>query len=187
MVGCRSLTDTEIQAIKGVLSTRNQCLFILGCKTGFRISELLSLTVGDVYRNGQVLDRVRVAKRNVKGKTRSHELPIHPEAKQAIQAWVVTMPVTDPAAPLFPSRIGTKAITRYMAHKLLKEAYAKAGVTGGTLATHCLRKSFAKRIYEKLDYDLFATRDALNHRSIEDTVKYLQPDKARIDAAILAA
>jgi integrase len=128
-----------------------------------------------------------VAKKNTKGKVASRELPIHVEARQAILDWVTSSPM-QPHHPLFVGRIGTnKSIGRFQAHKLLKIAYAKANVTGGTLATHCLRKTFAKRIYKGLKFDLFATRDALGHRSIVDTVKYLQPDQEAIDAAVLAA
>ena len=55
MKGCRPLTDPEILAVKdGFVRTRDKALFILGLKTGLRISELLSLKVGDVYQHETV-------------------------------------------------------------------------------------------------------------------------------------
>jgi site-specific recombinase XerD len=39
---------------------RNRAWIILGTRTGFRISELLSLKVGDVYQQGQIVDFITV-------------------------------------------------------------------------------------------------------------------------------
>lgn len=54
MKGCRALTADEVvrvsQAFHGTYAERDRALFILGIKTGFRISELLSLGVGDVWQ-----------------------------------------------------------------------------------------------------------------------------------------
>jgi len=54
MTGSRPLTELEIQNIlqsfTGKYSLRNRTLFLLGLNTGARISELLSLDVGDVWR-----------------------------------------------------------------------------------------------------------------------------------------
>jgi len=50
--GCRPLTDDEVKLINqsfgGTFAKRNKALFILGVRSGFRISEMLSLKVGDV-------------------------------------------------------------------------------------------------------------------------------------------
>jgi Phage integrase family len=71
MKGCRALTDDEvarvIQAFRGTYAARDRALFVLGIKTGFRIAELLSLRMGDVWQHGQFLDRVAVLRRYMKG------------------------------------------------------------------------------------------------------------------------
>jgi integrase len=58
MKGCRPLTDTEItevlQSFAGRYALRDKALFVLGLLSGFRISELLSLRVQDVYRHGRL-------------------------------------------------------------------------------------------------------------------------------------
>ena len=55
MKGTRPLTTDEIRRVShcfdGTFATRNRGLFMLGVSTGGRISELLSLTVGNVYQN----------------------------------------------------------------------------------------------------------------------------------------
>lgn len=56
MKGTRPLDNDEIRRVsscfRGTFSARNRGLFMLGVSTGGRISELLSLRIGDVYQNG---------------------------------------------------------------------------------------------------------------------------------------
>lgn len=191
MSGCRSLTNEEIQStLKALDSPRNKCLFILGLRTGFRISEILSLRWKDVFQNGAPVNRIRVQKRNVKGKTKTREVVLHPEAKAAILELSKTIPSTfileGSNVPLFLSRNGIwQSISRFAAHKILKEAYEAAGVTGH-VATHTMRKTFAGNVHRALKHDLVATKEALGHSSILTTVKYLEVKRDAIDAAILA-
>jgi integrase len=52
MIGARPLTNGEIanvlNAFTGAYAARDRALFVLGLKSGFRISEMLSLRVSDV-------------------------------------------------------------------------------------------------------------------------------------------
>src|SRR4029450_11837103 len=54
MKGCRPLTDTDVELMQasfgGRYATRDRALFLLGVKSGFRISELLSLRMGEIGR-----------------------------------------------------------------------------------------------------------------------------------------
>ena len=58
MKGTRPLDNNEIRQVSacftGTFATRNRGLFMLGVSTGGRISELLSLTIGDVYQNSNL-------------------------------------------------------------------------------------------------------------------------------------
>ena len=60
MKGCRALTADEVarvsQAFRGTSAECDRALFILGIKTGFRISELCQLRVGDVWQHGRFVD-----------------------------------------------------------------------------------------------------------------------------------
>jgi integrase len=57
MKGTRPLTTDEIRAVSkqfdGDFAIRNRSLFMLGVSVGGRISELLALTIGDVWQNNQ--------------------------------------------------------------------------------------------------------------------------------------
>jgi hypothetical protein len=46
------------QAFRNTLAARDWALFLPGVKTGYRISELLSLRMGDVYSNATKDPRV---------------------------------------------------------------------------------------------------------------------------------
>ncbi|HXH09542.1 MAG TPA: tyrosine-type recombinase/integrase [Alphaproteobacteria bacterium] len=192
MIGCRPLADEEISAVLaqfgGRTALRDRALFVLGIRTGYRISELLSLTVGDVWQHGRVVDRVSVARRHMKGKTQGRTVLLHPEAKDAIASWLAEQRargVVDPKTPLFTSRQGSdRAMTRVRAHQILTAAFDAAGLTG-KLATHSMRKTFAHRMYERLGRDLLKLQRAMGHRNINDTVRYLSFREEEIDAAIL--
>ena len=64
MAGCRPLTDEEINLVRnsftGRFAARNLAAFEFGIRTGFRISEVLSIKVSDVEQHGKVLDTVTV-------------------------------------------------------------------------------------------------------------------------------
>lgn len=183
MAGCRPLSEAEIfQTIDAFRCRRDKTLFVLGVRTGFRISELLKLEVKDVYRNGAVLDQVKVARRFLKEKKgSSRTIPLHPQAKAMIESHVRAM--ERPEGPLFPSNRGT-FLTRFTAHKIFKDAFKKAGLTGA-LATHSMRKTFAKKVYGALGNDLVALQQALGHAHINTTIDYVSVDQKAIDRAIL--
>jgi integrase len=190
MSGCRPLTTDETAKVLTVLrNPRDRALFILGTMTGFRVSELLSLTIQDVLQQGQMVDRIRVFKRNTKGKVQSRTVALHQSAKEALKIHLEQMGDLPPTCPLFLSRNqnqSLKPISRFQAHGLLKAAYAEAGLIGH-LATHTMRKSFAKRLYAAFNKDLILTQKALGHKSILSTVSYLEADQTEVDQAVLSA
>jgi integrase len=92
MKGCQPLAEDEVDVVRksfsGIYATRDKALFILGVKSGFRISELLSLRVGDVWQHGRLVDRVTVARAHMKKKVEGRTVVLHPEAKAALTAWL---------------------------------------------------------------------------------------------------
>jgi integrase len=194
MKGCRPLSDDEVELLQcsfgGTYGSRDRALFLLGVKSGFRISELLSLRVGDVYQHGRVVDRVTVHRRHMKKKLEGRTVPLHPEAKAALATWLMRMhqaPGTTPQTYVFQSRKGAnRPIGKIQAWKILHEAVTTNELTGN-LGTHCMRKTFANRVYQRLNHDLVKTQHALGHKNINSTVSYLSFAEEEIDAAILAS
>jgi integrase len=193
--GCRPLTDHEVEVVGksfgGIYAKRNKALFILGLKTGYRITELLSLRIGNVWQHEKMVDRVTVQRRNMKGKMRSRTVILHPLARAAASAWLEQLqkrrgPLT-PDTYLFRSHKGdNRAISRVQAWRILHDAY-KANELTGKLGTHAMRKTFANRVYELLKYDMLKTQHAMGHANIQSTIAYLSFREEEITAAILAA
>lgn len=196
MAGCRALTDEEIgQVLKnftGRFAKRNECAFVLGVKSGYRVSELLSIRVGDVMQHGQFKTHVVVEAKFMKGKRRSRSVVLHKAAKDAIAAYLAEYeqmwgrPMT-PEMYLFRSQQGVnRRLSRSQFAKILHDIFDKLKMTG-KLGTHVLRKSYAVKIYKILGKDLVKTQRAMAHENINSTVKYLQDFTADdIDQAILS-
>jgi len=191
MKGCRALSDEEIRRVlgsfRGKNALRNRCLVLLGIKSGFRISELLSLKVGAVWEMGQVVERVTVDRAHMKKRQEGRTVLLHPEAKAAVGLLVVLLQrkaVFGPQTYLFQSQKGPNMpLSRVGAWLVLKKTFARVQVTGKT-GTHCLRKTFADRIYGRLGNDLVKTQRAMGHRNIQSTISYLGFRESEIDQAI---
>lgn len=186
MKGCRALKEVEIRVVLDAFKCpRDRALFILGLRTGFRISELLSIRVSDVWQLGQVTESVYVARKHMKKQVEGRSVPLHPDARAAIAALIQAEDLK-PHHWLFRSRKGAnRPIGRVHAWAVFKRAFSSAGVTGKT-GTHTARKTFAARVYERLGRDLVKTQHALGHKSISSTVSYLAVDSGEIASAILA-
>ena len=192
MKGTRPLNNDEIRrvsaAFTGTYEARNRGLFMLGVSTGGRISELLSLQIGDVYQNGHPVTDLLYSKSIVKGGEVSRAVPVNRDGRQAIDdliSWHIdAYGMTENDRPLFPSRNGQgqKRMSRRTAHDVLKSAFELAGLNGH-LATHSLRKSFAQRLYDRTG-DIFAVQEMLGHKAVATTQKYLGVNYANIKAAV---
>jgi integrase len=140
------------------LPPRDRCLITAQWFTGFRISEILSLTVGSVLRNGEIVSKIGVAPRNMKGGYgRTRWIPVLPELQRALESylgWLRRRLELSPAMPLFISREGDGEgnllpLTRESARRIMHAAFAAAGVENdGRLGTHTLRKTWARKVYE---------------------------------------
>lgn len=192
MKGTRPLDNDEIrqvsQCFEGTFEERNRGLFMLGVSTGGRISELLSLTIGDVYQNRGAVTDLLFDKSIVKGGEVSRAVPVNVDGRQAIADLVVwhreKYNSTDASRPLFPSRNkqGTVPMRRQTAHEMLKAAFTAAGLNG-KLATHSLRKSFAQRVYEQSS-DIYLVQELLGHRNVSTTQNYLGVNYASAREAV---
>jgi len=182
MRGARPITADEARAVwlnfTGHFALRDRALFAIGLATGFRISELLSLTVADVTGPREIRRTVRLQRRATKGRHRGRSAFLAPWARDAVADWLGEYHLTPhyhPAAPLFPSRNGNaRALSRYQAARILQRAYRRAGLYGppGELGTHTMRKTLADRLYAETG-DVFLVQQALGHQSPASTVEYL--------------
>ena len=193
MKGTRPLDNNEIRLVSACFTgnpyeVRNRGLFMLGVSTGGRISELLSLQIGDVYQNRRAVTDLLYDRSIVKGGEVSRAVPVNRDGRQAIDKLVEwhrdRYENTEPDRPLFPSRqkSGTVPMHRQTAHDILKTAFTAAGLNG-KLATHSLRKSFAQRVYDQSG-DIFLVQELLGHKNVSTTQRYLGVNYASAREAV---
>ena len=71
MAGMRDYTDEELDLVRksfsGRYALRDRCFFEMALQMGLRVSEMLTLTVGQVYQYGKVVDEVSIERKHMKG------------------------------------------------------------------------------------------------------------------------
>ena len=105
-----------LRTVLPLFPLRDQVLVILGLHTGFRIHELLSVRVNQVWTGTGVRESLCVERSALKGgkgvrrrRVTSRKVPLHPNAAEAIQNYLKQRSnrgPLDPKGPLFPSRKG---------------------------------------------------------------------------------
>ncbi len=171
----RPLTNDEITTILStLLSLRDRCLFVLGIKTGYRISELLSLKPDEVMQYGEVREEITVKRSAMKGGRKSRTVKLHPMAQEAITAY---MAGAKPEHRLFP-------FTRMTAHRIVQRI-VEAHKLKGRVSFHSLRKTFGMHVYSRTGQNIVAAQMALGHSSLSSTTHYLSVGQDTVDKAVL--
>jgi site-specific recombinase XerD len=140
------LAKTELDALIGApgIATwhgrRDRALLMLTAQTGLRVSELTSLTIGDIHLG----TGPHVSCRGKNRKSRC--TPLTPPTAQTLASWLAERGGDD-SDPLFPGRSG-RALPRDAVAHLLAKHVAKAAahcpsLTGKTITPHTLRHSAA--------------------------------------------
>ena len=165
-----------IQQIKMLLADnkRDLCLFTLGINTAYRASEMLSLSVGQVFYR-TVGDRFDLKER----KTKTYRpVTLNRAAIEAIEAWLAVHPARAPDAPLFCSQRDRRALRVSTVSTMVKSWCRRVGLHGN-YASHTLRKTWG--YHQRVTYGrptALLTR-AYGHASEAQTLEYLciQPEE----------
>jgi site-specific recombinase XerD len=194
MAGMRDYTDEELRLVRksfsGCYALRDRCYFEMALQMGLRVSEMLSLTVGQVFQYGKAVDEVWIDRKHMKGgkvgKASGRTIPLFPETHPHIPAWLRRMAamlkvkeVKDlgPATPLFMSRVRNKdgsrrAIAHETAWRIIK-AVARDNELPGRVGTHSTRKTLARRAMTWSN-NIRVVQKLLGHRSLASTEAYLK-------------
>ncbi len=159
MAGSRPLTKSEerllVRRIKRI-NRRDRALIMAQLFLGFRISEILALTVGHVLVDGRIRPRVVLPPRFLKGmRGTARIIPVGPGLKRVLERYLEKRGRREELrsdAPLFLSpRKGPdgapQGICRSMAEKIIRKELQGLGTDPQGLSTHSLRKTFAVRLY----------------------------------------
>lgn len=186
---CRPFTHEEVPLMmrgfeNNRFEYRNKSLLALGINTGFRISELLSLRVQDMYHFGKVQDALRIPKRLMKGNQPRHPKRIFPESKKYLKHWYKQLRDDYKATRksyVFVSNKGGP-LRKESVWRLFNDTAERVGINPAGIGTHSMRKTFANAVY---DYWVERAQQGarvepmrmvqleLGHSNIEDTYRYM--------------
>ena len=166
----------EIDRIKKLLSKkRDICLFTFGINSSLRVSDLLSLKIGDVLDGNSIKDSISIREAKT-DKTKS--FPLNDSIKKALKEYLAERKDAQPEEPLFLSRKNGAAIKRCQAWKIINDAGDAIGLN---LGTHTMRKTFGYQVY-KTTKNLGLVQKLLNHSNSADTLRYIGITKEEMDA-----
>lgn len=150
---------SEIKKRLALNGSRDVLLFSMGINTGLRISDLLSLKVGEVRgKNEYVLREKKTGK--------SKRILLHAVRKD-IEDY--THFKSDDEY-LFASNKGIGPITRVQAYRILNRAARDCGLR--EIGTHTLRKTFGYHFY-RANQNVAMLQALFNHSSPSITLRYI--------------
>jgi integrase/recombinase XerD len=180
------LTEPELDALLDApdrttwLGRRDHTMILLAAQTGLRVSELTSLTTGDIHLGtGAHLSTL--------GKGRKNRItPLTSTTVAALRVWLSERDGT-PGDPLLPTTRGTPltraAITRRLAKHHATAQTACPSLREKTLTPHVLRHTAAMRLLQAgVDTSVIALW--LGHEAIQTTQIYIHADLKLKEQAI---
>jgi integrase len=203
MSGMRDYTDQELELVRqsfaGRYALRDRCYFECALQFGLRVSEMLSIRVGQVYVYGKIADEVSIDRKHMKGgkagRASGRTIPVFAATKPHILAWLSRMAgmlkvkgVKDipSETPLFMSRVRNKdgsrrSISREQCWRITKAIARDNELVG--VACHSTSKTLARRAMAWSN-DILVVQKLLGHRSLSSTEHYL---KSLTDREVLGA
>jgi integrase len=178
--------QTLLKCLKADGKHETRLMLTLGFYTGLRISDILRLTWGDIYQKKEIVLQERKT-----GKTR--KMQVNPDLAEIIEAAALNLHPAqggrqskgaaagriDPAALIFTSKKGPaigQPLTVVGANLRIKQTFAEYGIKTQNASSHCLRKTFARRVYEvnhQSEAALILLSQILNHDGPATTRRYI--------------
>ncbi len=152
---------------------RNRVLFCLGINSGLRVSDILSLNVGDVREK----THIELCEKKT-GKVK--KFPINQKLENLLRGYIVGK---SDSRPLFESQKQNR-LDRSQVYRLLNEACAASGVDAN-VGTHTMRKTFGYHHYKQFK-DVAMLQMIFNHSSPSITLRYIGIDQDEIDESYKA-
>jgi integrase len=159
-----------------ITSRRDKAIFRIVYHRGLRAHEIGLIQFAD-WKERDTLLYIRRGKGSI---SRAHRL-VDEEAK-ALRAYIRQDRGSKPG-PMFPSRQGTKGISRFRLNGLMKKYSALAGLRPEKAHMHALKHSCGTHLAE-MGNTADIIQDWLGHRDAGSTAIYMHFSKQRRDAAV---
>ena len=155
---------------------RDVALLSLMARAGLRVSEVITLNVGDVTLNER--SGAALVRRGKGMKERRVALAL--QVRKDLQAYLDARPAW-PTDRLFFSRTGSPLAARDV--ERLVEKFARLAGIERQVTPHTLRHTFATR-FLRGGGDLATLQMLLGHASLTTTARYLHPDAAQVQMMV---
>lgn len=143
-------------------------LFKFGLNTGLRISDILPITVKDIFNEKGGFRDYLVLKEQ---KTRKEKkIKINKALRKELLSFIKNVEITDDSY-LFCNKNTGNHIQRVQAYKVLKEAATLCDVDN--FGTHSMRKTWGYWTYKASKYNIGLIMDTFNHSSPRVTLRYI--------------
>lgn len=185
----------KLEEFSGEFKERNMMLFYLGVATGYRLQDIVNLTIGKIRESidqeefiiqeqKQYKSFIKHIKKNTKSKRKvpkKRVVLIKPTLKKLLKRYIRDRYKSEYA---FKSNKGEGHITAKSYSKILSGVAKELNIDN--ISGHSLRKTYINRIWDTTG-DLELCRRALGHKSIETTKEYLGlASEVREEAANIA-
>lgn len=191
MRGCRPLSHAEIEAVLNHLENpkkkRERALFLIGIRTGLKITSILSLRIEDISVGGRVCDSIRVRQATTKDRqARFYTLRLHPQIVESLQQYLDSRKGV--SGYVFKGRYAYTHLKRIQGWRLIRDVFRELNISGGhgELGSECMRKTYGRLCHAALGQDWIKTKYAMRHADIISTFRYFSFIEEDVDAAILA-
>jgi integrase/recombinase XerD len=172
----KSLTTIEIEKVlahiaQRAYAERNKLMLLFTVAAGLRVSEVASLTIGDVRNDdGTVRSEIYFASHRVKhGHART--IFINTRLQQELAAYLSTRTMLDADLPLFSTQRGVRcAFSSNTLTQYFYWMFRKAGVKGAS--SHSCRKTFLTSLASQ-GVSVFVLASLAGHKSITTTQRYI--------------
>ena len=169
-----------VARMKGMEGARLKAMLELLYAAGLRVTELVSLPLAALRFDLKLVQ--------VKGKGGKERLiPFGEPAADALKAWLperkMMLGAKRTSLYLFPSRDGTKHLTRQRFFQLLKEIAIAAKIKPSRLSPHVVRHAFATHLIEH-GADLRSVQTMLGHADIATTQIYTHVASDRLGKTV---
>ncbi len=172
------LTETRLDAGRDPWeNARDEAVYLLLYGLGLRISEALSLTLGETPLG----DSLRITGKGNKMRV----LPVLATVRDAVEAYKARQPFTlQPGDRLFRAKRGGELSPRHV-QAAMQAMRSRLGLSDRA-TPHALRHSFATHLLGS-GADLRSIQELLGHVSLSTTQKYTQVDAEKLLSAYAAA
>lgn len=159
-------------------NARNYLLFVMGINTALRISDLLSIKVGDVIdKKGSIKDYLFIKEKKT---SRNAKIYLNEVVKQALNSYLESVKAIDPDSYLFKSERSSKPLERVRVWMMIQDWIKEAGLEGERYGTHSLRKTWGYQA-RKQGATIEQISEKLGHKSVAITKRYIGINQEEIN------